>query len=146
MRYGLIALCLFVVACDQEVAAESGEDLYQENCGSCHNGGGHKAPHRMFLGMMAPDAILASMDDGIMAEQAAQISGENRRAIAEYIAGTSLDDLAETRQVPACDAEHGFDVSKTPISGGWGVDPGNSRFQTAEAEAPFAVWKRLPAE
>ena len=91
MRYGLIALCLIVAACDQEAAAESGEGLYQENCGSCHNGGVYKAPHRMFLGMMAPDAILASMDGGIMAEQANALSAPQKRAVAEHIAGRSLD-------------------------------------------------------
>ena len=81
LRHGLIALCVLCTACDREAAAPAaevaetepnseainpGEAVYQENCGSCHDGGVYKAPHRMFLGMMAPDAILASMDDGMM--------------------------------------------------------------------------------
>ena len=89
LRYSLIVLCVLIAACDREAAvpvtdateaaptAEAirpGEALYQENCGNCHNGGVYKAPHRMFLGMMAPDAILASMDGGIMAEQAISLS------------------------------------------------------------------------
>ena len=68
-----------------------------------------------------------------MSDHAAEISEQDRRAIAEYIAGSSLDVLAETRPVPACDSEHDFDYSRTPISSGWGVNPANSRFQTAEA-------------
>ena len=90
MRYVLIALCILIATCDREAAepatenadtesttnaADLSEALYQENCGSCHNGGVYKAPHRMFLGMMAPDAILASMD-GIMAEQASTFAAE----------------------------------------------------------------------
>ncbi len=106
LRYGMIVLCTLIAACDREAAtpvseitepapaaeaAHPGEDLYQENCGSCHNGGVYKAPHRMFLGMMAPDAILASMDGGIMAEQANALSAPQKRAVAEHIAGRSLD-------------------------------------------------------
>jgi mono/diheme cytochrome c family protein len=86
MRHILIALCVLFAACEREAAAppaevadpeiaaepaQNAEALYQENCGSCHNGGVYKAPHRMFLAMMAPDAILASMDDGMMVEQSA---------------------------------------------------------------------------
>jgi len=90
----------------------------------------YKAPSRFFVSMMGAQNILNSMNVGMMSEQATQLSAEDRRAVAEYISGQSLDDLLETRQVPACDAEHGFDYSKPPISTGWGVDPGNSRFQT----------------
>ena len=100
LRYGLIALCVLFAACEKEtevpaadVAASepTAEALYQDNCGSCHNGATYKAPHRMFLAMMAPDAILASMDGGLMAEQANALSERQRKAIAEHIAGRGLD-------------------------------------------------------
>ena len=118
---------------EQAPQAHPGEAPYLAHCANCHDQVMYKAPSRFFVSMMGAQNILNSMNGGMMSEQAAPISAEDRRAIAEYIAGTSLDDLAEARQVPACDAEHGFDVSKTPISSGWGVDPGNSRFQTAES-------------
>ena len=138
MRYGLIALCLIVAACDQEVvdtepvveAANPGEGLYQENCGSCHNGGVYKAPHRMFLGMMAPDAILASMDGGIMAEQANSLSAAQKRAVAEHIAGRSLDAEVIELPPPVCENKS-LDLSQPPLQKGWGVDYRNSRFQPA---------------
>ncbi len=96
LRYALIALCVLFAACERETVAppaevadsgsatepaENAEALYQENCGSCHNGGVYKAPHRMFLAMMAPDAILSSMD-GIMAEQSNALSQAQKRTVA----------------------------------------------------------------
>lgn len=138
MRYGLIALCLIVAACDQEAAdtapvvavANPGEGLYQDNCGSCHNGGVYKAPHRMFLGMMAPDAILASMEGGIMAEQANALSTPQKRAVAEHIAGRSLDATIVAQPPPVCE-DKSLDLSQPPRQKGWGVDYRNSRFQPA---------------
>jgi polyvinyl alcohol dehydrogenase (cytochrome) len=110
-----------------------GEAPYRAHCASCHDHVMYKAPSRFFVSMMGAQNILDSMNGGMMSEQAAQISPEDRRAIAEYIAGTSLDDMAEAKRVPDCDAEHGFDVSQTPVSTGWGVDPGNSRFRSMKA-------------
>ena len=36
-----------------------GQRVYLEHCAQCHEGGVAKAPHKMFLEMMAPDAIHA---------------------------------------------------------------------------------------
>lgn len=142
LRYGLIAFCLFVLACEQEAAAplteaadtatvaeaaDPGEGLYQENCGSCHNGGVYKAPHRMFLGMMAPDAILASMD-GIMAEQSSALTAPQKRVVAEHIAGRSLDAEVVELPPPVCENK-ALDLSQPPSQKGWGVDYRNTRFQ-----------------
>ena len=121
------------VQSEPEPSAHPGEAPYQAHCASCHDQVMYKAPSRFFVSMMGAQNILNSMNGGMMSEQAAPVSAEDRRAIAEYIAGTSLDDLAASSPVPSCDADHGFDVSKTPISSGWGIDPGNSRFQTQQA-------------
>ena len=147
LRHGLIALCVLCTACDREAAAPAaevaetepnseainpGEAVYQENCGSCHDGGVYKAPHRMFLGMMAPDAILASMDDGMMVEQAKALSGPQKRAVAERIAGRSLDAEIIERPPPVCENKS-LDFSQPPLQQGWGVDHRNSRFQPGES-------------
>jgi len=142
LRYGLIALFVLVAACGREEAApateveetvpavEAAEALYQDNCGSCHNGAGYKAPHRMFLAMMAPDAILASMDGGLMAEQANALSAPQRRSVAEHIAGRSLDAEIVELPPPVCENKS-LDLSQPPLQKGWGVDYRNSRFQPA---------------
>lgn len=146
LRYALIALCLFITGCGRETPApvtepaetassgetpSVGEAVYQAHCGSCHDGGVYKAPHRMFLGMMAPDAILAAMDGGIMAEQARTLSAQQRRAVAEYIAGRSLDSEIVARAPPACDSKS-MDLSQPPLQRAWGIDYLNTRFQPAE--------------
>lgn len=145
LRFGLIALCVLFAACDRKVATpdtevaqtapdseaiDPGEVLYQENCGSCHNGGVYKAPHRMFLGMMAPDAILSSMDGGIMTEQASALSAPQKRAVAEHIAGRNLDAEIVERPAPVCE-DRSLNVAQPALQKGWGVDYNNSRFQPA---------------
>ncbi len=152
LRYGWIALVLVFSACERaeqppaveaeaELAVEPataveaphpGEAAYLEKCASCHDQPMYKAPSRLFIGMTGPENILASMNGGLMAEQALNIDEDGRRAIAEYVSGQSLDDLAEVRQPPTCDASHGFDSSLAPISSGWGVNPENTRFQPLE--------------
>ena len=124
-----------------EIIAESnnaeqlhpGEAPYMEHCASCHDKGVYKTPSRMFLGMIGPENILKSLNDGTMTEYATDIEPEQRRAIAEYVAGRSLSDGAAPKAPPPCDEQHGFDASQTPVSLGWGNDLNNSRFQTAEA-------------
>lgn len=145
LRITLIALCVLFAACEREAdappaeVADSGsapepavdtEALYQEHCGSCHNGGVYKAPHRMFLSMMAPDAILASMDDGLMVEQANALSQAQKRTVAEHLAGRGVDAETIAHEPPVC-GDTSLDLSQPPIQKGWGVDYGNSRFQPA---------------
>ena len=98
--YGpLVAGAALLVSCEREpppaepaetVAPHPGAVVYEQHCGNCHTAGVYKAPHRIFLGMMAPDAILESMD-GVMVEQAAALTDQQRRDVAEFIAGRSLD-------------------------------------------------------
>lgn len=112
-------------------AAHPGEAPYLERCAGCHDEVVYKAPSRLFLGMLGPRNVLASMQGGLMAEQAAGLDDETRRAIAEYVTGVSLDAYVEPPEPPACDAEHGFDAARPPVSVGWGVDHANSRLQPA---------------
>jgi polyvinyl alcohol dehydrogenase (cytochrome) len=152
LRYGWVALVFILSACEQaeqastvkaesDIAAEPvttveaahpGEADYVEFCSSCHDTPMYKAPSRFFISMTGPENILASMNEGVMAEQALKIDKDGRRAVAEYISGQSFDDLAEVKQPPTCDAGHDFNPSLLPVSNGWGVDPENTRFQPME--------------
>ena len=96
---GMIAMILLAAGCDRApaprvpdntAATPPGEAVYYEYCGDCHNGAVYKAPHKMFLAMMAPDAILESMD-GVMAIQAATLNDQQKKEVAEYLAGKSLE-------------------------------------------------------
>ena len=116
----------------QLAPSHPGEELYREYCASCHDKAVYKAPHRMFIGMMAPDAILAAMNGGVMTGMAADLNAQQREAIAEYVAGRSLDSIRETLAPPMCEGEVAqFDRSRLPSTLGWGIDRRNTRFQPA---------------
>jgi len=133
-----LMMILLTAGCDQApapTAAEHaaakppGEAVYYEYCGECHNGAVYKAPHKMFLAMMAPDAILESMD-GIMATQAAALSDSQKKDVAEYLSGKSLESQAIAYQPPTCDIID-IDLNQPPRQLSWGIDFSNSRFQPA---------------
>lgn len=107
--------------------AHPGEPTYLEHCATCHEGGTYKAPHRLFLSMMAPDAILNSMG-GIMATQAKALSGAEKKNVAEYIAGRSLESVKVDFPPPAC-SQKDLAMQNTPAQSGWGVEPAGTRFQ-----------------
>jgi polyvinyl alcohol dehydrogenase (cytochrome) len=114
-------------------APAPGEALYLAHCSQCHDQATYKAPSRLFISMLGPANVLNALNGGLMSEQAALIDAAGRVAIAEYVSGQKLSDATEPPAPPACDAEHGFDVTLTPVSTGWGVDPENTRFQPEES-------------
>lgn len=113
---------------------QPGEAVYAASCAECHEGGVPKAPHKMFLQMMAADAILRSLDEGTMQKQAAGLSADQRRAVAEYLAGHSLDAALVQTEAPACEGRAAeFDLSRPPAHAGWGMTHANQRFIPAAA-------------
>ena len=115
-----------------EVAEEvhPGQALYFEQCASCHEGGGYKAPHRMFLSTMSPDAILDSLGS-IMAKESAALDEQQKQQVAEFISGRSLESSVVHYPPPACE-QTDLDMSQPPLQAGWGIDQFNTRFQPAE--------------
>ena len=109
--------------------AHPGEAPYQQTCAACHDQAVYKAPSRTFLAMLGPTNVLAAMEEGLMQEQSASLSEEERRAVAEYVTGQTLADAGNIPQAPRCEGGIGFDPARVPTSLGWGVDAGNARFQ-----------------
>ena len=104
-----------------------GAAVYRTNCSGCHEGQVPKAPHKMFLQMMTPGTILEALDHGMMQQQAAALSGEQRRQVAEYLAATTFEAAASARSAPRCaGAPAEFNKNLPPAAVGWGYD--NSRF------------------
>lgn len=113
-----------------DVATHPGKALFEANCAGCHNGGVPKAPQQVWLEMMAPDAILAALNGGIMSQQAAGLSGKQRREIAEYLVRMPLADYRPPAPPPMCGAQQArFDRAASPPAIGWGHD--NRRFASA---------------
>lgn len=106
-----------------------GAAVYRQTCSGCHQGQVPKAPQKMFLQMMAPASILAALSTGLMKEQAAHLTPDARRQVAEYLGGEKLDARRAAPAAPHCAAGAG-DPAQQPVALGWGFD--NSRFTPAE--------------
>lgn len=107
-----------------------GKGLFEANCAGCHNGGVPKAPNQVWLEMMSPDAVLAAMNGGVMAQQAANLSPQQRVQIAEYLARVSLADYKPPAPPAKCGSA-ALNGGPPPALVGWGHD--NRRFVPAEA-------------
>jgi polyvinyl alcohol dehydrogenase (cytochrome) len=117
-----------------DIEKHPGKALFQEKCAGCHNGGVPKAPQQVWLEMMAPDALLASMNGGVMTQQAAKLSPLQRQQIAEYLTRTPLADYKPPAPPASCDAQHArFDKASPPARTGWGHN--NARFVSAQQAA-----------
>ncbi len=86
---------------------------------------------------MPPERIYAALTTGVMKTEAANLTDEQKRRLAEYMGGRPLGSaaLGDASQMPNhCPAEATMpDPAKGPIWNGWGVDVHNTRFQNAEA-------------
>lgn len=109
-----------------DAAAPDAAALYGAHCAHCHDAAVYKAPGRAVLASMAPESILASLEDGVMREQAAPLAPEARVAIAELLAGRALGAAAAEPRPPACGDDVRFDAARVPTSAGWGVDARNA--------------------
>lgn len=107
-----------------------GRDLYLTNCATCHAGGVPKAPATVWLEMMAPEAILAAMNGGIMTQQAAHLTGEEKLHVAEYLTRTHLADYKPPAPPAQCKGDAMRFTGTPPARVGWGHD--TRRFVTAD--------------
>lgn len=124
------------VAAAAPAAAQNpdGGALFEEHCAACHLG--DVVPRALAIDnmrAMAPAAIVGSLTDGVMQQQGAELSPEERRAVAEFISGRSVAADAGPGVgacVPSTADWPGLDGGAQ--WNGWGVDVRNARFQPAE--------------
>ena len=110
-----------------DINTHPGNVLYQENCATCHNGTIEKAPAANWLEMLIPQALLRTINEGIMSEQAAHLSEEEKIQIVEYIVRQDRKDFPKEAELNYCEANKmKFDLREAPGSYGWGYD--TSRF------------------
>ncbi len=108
-------------------ATHPGNALYQENCAGCHNGTIEKAPAANWLEMLIPQALLRTINDGIMSEQSAHLSREEKIQIVEYIVRKDRKDFPKQAELNYCDSSRmDFNLRESPAPYGWGYN--TSRF------------------
>jgi polyvinyl alcohol dehydrogenase (cytochrome) len=122
----------------------AGAAAYGARCAQCHDAAIYKAPARSFLQMMAPDAIYAALADGVMQTQAAGLTAEQKRQIADYLGDATLAGAAQVT-APLCAANQREPVLDVPPRlYGWGADLHNSHSIPGDvARLPVADIPRL---
>ncbi len=104
--------------------------LYERYCATCHRGGVPRAPHEVTFQIMSDSAILAAITSGAMAQQAKELSAEERSALARFLSGTQT---AGSRPPPICDSKRReFDRDQPPSVDGWGFTLESTRFIDAD--------------
>ena len=113
------------VVADRE--AMPGAPIYHVVCAQCHDKAVYKAPAKAFLNWMSPDAIYASLSEGQMRQQAATLSDEQKRQVAEYVGDAELARSMRAAQPPLCAKNNrAVDLRSPPQLYGWGADYDNS--------------------
>ena len=80
-----------------------GGALYARHCAACHDGNMVRAPQRYLLENVSPSTLLSAMIDGPMREVAADLSLEQKTAVAEYIAERKITETNTAEAGVACE-------------------------------------------
>ncbi len=101
-----------------------GAKIYADYCASCHNGDVARAPHFQWLEMMSPASIVAALSGGVMAEQGAMLTDDEKLRVAEYITRVDLaDGLPQAQYAVKCEGSAAaFHSGKPAVELGWGHD------------------------
>src|SRR5215831_9524131 len=111
-----------------------GAAIFARDCASCHDGAtGSRAPSPDILKKRSPEAILAALTAGGMRPQGGRLSGADRRAVAEYLAGRPLGSDITGAAVGRCTAPSPqlAGPSVWPSWTGWSPWLSNTRLQLA---------------
>ncbi len=106
-----------------------GKQHFEQACATCHMGAVQKAPHKDMIGLMTAEAILTTLTEGVMQQEASMLSDEQKVEVSEYLAGTPIG--VEVTDIPTCGPDIGFDALTPPLGGNWGLQPDNQRTITA---------------
>ena len=107
-----------------------GKAHYESSCAACHDGRVKKAPHKDMIGLMTPEAILKTVTSGVMQNEAAALTQQQKAEVAEYLAGTPLG--TEIADIPLCKDGQQFDALAPVLASQWGLAQGNARQVTPQ--------------
>ena len=118
--------------------AADGAQIFQRSCATCHNGAADsRAPALDALRARSAQAIVESLLTGAMRPQGARLSGAERRAVAEFLTGTTIaGDVARRRDgtLPGGPFAGRGRADRAGPAGARSTD--NTRFQPADQRRP----------
>jgi polyvinyl alcohol dehydrogenase (cytochrome) len=110
----------------QGLPESTGVGQYFVNCAKCHEGSETpQAPRTSVLKQMSPERIYESLTTGTMRTQAGHLSDQERRLIAEWLGGRTIDaDLAGAadKMTNQCASHSPIRRLDAPGWNGWRVD------------------------
>ena len=111
------------------IVEKEGEELYGKNCASCHDGGVHRGPDKNMIALMSANSIYKALTDGVMSLQAQNLSVDEKRRVAEYLANSRLKEGSAESELSVCSGDAAkFDFNEPPSLHGWGFNSGNSHY------------------
>lgn len=121
----------------QRLGTEFGISVFEQQCTKCHgNPAVDRAPSPAAIRQMPPERIYEALTTGVMKTEAANLTDEQKRRLAEYMGGRPLGSaaLGDAKQMPnQCPAEASFpDPANSAEWSGWGDNVHNTRFQDAK--------------
>jgi polyvinyl alcohol dehydrogenase (cytochrome) len=130
---GLVVFPLRAWLAAQRAAPPSGGAVFEASCITCHNGDDARAPDLEAMRGRSPQAIIDALTSGSMKYQGLALSGDERRAVAEFITGRRLRGTVSGSTSGMCAGRRPPFVN--PLAGpswnGWGASLQNTHFQTA---------------
>ena len=110
-----------------------GQRLFDTQCRACHDGNDARAPSLAAMRGRSPQAIVDALTSGSMRYQGLHLSGGERRAVAEFVAGRRVRGTVAGATIGRCGKPSPLD---DPFAGpswnGWSPTIANTHFQNAE--------------
>lgn len=133
---GIGVLCSLSAAGSLRAQSADGGAVFSRNCASCHDGApASRAPAPEQLRERSPESIVNALTGGAMRYQGLALTGAERRAVAEFLAGRpvgsgrTIDPDAGRCTNPAAMG----DLASHPLWNGWGPTPANTHYQSTKA-------------
>src|SRR5215472_1243153 len=93
MKSVALLLACIVVPVAARAQAPAGDQIFSSRCVSCHGGQpDSRAPDLASLKSRTPQAVIEALVNGGMRAQGSQLSGPERRAVAEFVSGKHIDE------------------------------------------------------
>jgi polyvinyl alcohol dehydrogenase (cytochrome) len=111
-----------------------GARVFAANCASCHTGAPEsRAPAIDALRERTPQAIMETLLTGAMRPQGSRLTGAERRAVAEFITGRTIEGDVSGARAGRCTTPQPLqEFAKAPRWTGWSPTATNTRFQPSE--------------
>src|SRR5262245_21988666 len=131
VRTVIVAVASIVSSADPSLAqAPDGSKVFADRCVTCHSGAADsRAPALEALRARSPEAIIEALVNGAMRPQGSRMSGAERRAVAEFVAGRRMTGDVAGSSTGRCTAAARSAGNGEAVWAGWSPSPTNTRFQ-----------------